>query len=245
LRRFFLAGLLTSEMIITGEDAHHINHVLRMKPADKILVVATDGQVGVAEITGFNEHEVTAVLCETVADHSEPPVRVSLAQGLPKSDKMDYIVQKAVELGVSKLFPIAAERSVVKYDKNKQSARQERWQKIAIEAAKQCRRTSVPAVEPIQSLAELFSVLEPTTAVLMLYEGPAQTGIKDFLRDCQAEEYLVLIGPEGGFSAAEVQLCQQHHVPTITMGPRILRTETASLAALSLILYEKGDLGGC
>ncbi|QJW47718.1 16S rRNA (uracil(1498)-N(3))-methyltransferase [bacterium BFN5] len=245
MRRFFLAGLLTSEVIITGEDAHHISHVLRMKPTDKIMVVATDGQVGIAEITGFTEYEVTAVLCETIVEHNEPPVRISLAQGLPKSDKMDYIIQKAVELGVSRLYPIAAERSVVKYDKNKQAARQARWQKIAVEAAKQCKRSSVPPVEPIQNLEEFFFTLDPATAVLMLYEGPSETGIKEFLRDCQAEDYLVLIGPEGGFSTAEVQLCQQHHVKTVTMGPRILRTETASLAALSLILYEKGDLGGC
>ncbi|MEG6585818.1 16S rRNA (uracil(1498)-N(3))-methyltransferase [Dendrosporobacter sp. 1207_IL3150] len=244
MRRFFIPNPLTSELIINGEDAHHISRVLRMRPSDKILVIDPEGKVAVTEIFCITENQVSCKVCEIVSEYSESPIKVNLAQCLPKSDKMDYIVQKAVELGVTNIYPIAAERSVVKYDKNKQTARQERWQKIAVEASKQCRRSIVPKVEPIQDIASMLSALDEKTVVIMLYEGIAQQGLKNLLAECHAKEYLILIGPEGGFSSDEVKLCEQHKVHTVSIGPRILRTETASLAAVSIVLYDKGDLGG-
>lgn len=244
MRRFFLDQSLSPELIIRGEDAHHISRVLRMKPSDRILVVGNDGQAGVAELVSFCDSEITAVLCEPVEDYSEPPVKVSLAQCLPKSDKMDFIVQKAVELGVNTIYPIAAERSVVKYDSKKRLDRQDRWQKIAAEAAKQCRRNKIPQVAPVQCLQDLFATLGQNATIVMLYEGSTPLGIKAFLKECPTDHVVLLIGPEGGFSPAEVQMCQRHKVVGITMGPRIMRTETAAIAALSIVLYEKGDLGG-
>lgn len=244
MRRFFLPGPLTSEIVIRGEDARHISRVLRMKPADQIVVVAADGEAGIAELTGFSEHEVTALLQKKIAGQNEPPVQVYLGQCLPKSDKMDFIVQKAVELGVKAIFPVAAEHSVVKYDQVKQQDRRQRWQKIAGEAAKQCRRSMVPEVKPVQRLAGLLDSLDDDITVLMLYEGDAPTGIKEFLAKSKADKYLVLIGPEGGFSADEINLCRRSSVQFLTMGPRILRTETAALTAVGIVLYEKGDLGG-
>nr|WP_092068526.1 16S rRNA (uracil(1498)-N(3))-methyltransferase [Dendrosporobacter quercicolus]NSL47128.1 16S rRNA (uracil(1498)-N(3))-methyltransferase [Dendrosporobacter quercicolus DSM 1736]SDL77289.1 16S rRNA (uracil1498-N3)-methyltransferase [Dendrosporobacter quercicolus] len=245
MRRFFLPGPLTPEVVIKGADARHISRVLRMKPADEIVVVSADGQAGIAEITRFNEHEVTALLQRTIAIENEPPVQVLLAQCLPKGDKMDYIVQKAVELGVEAIYPVAAEHSVVKYDQAKRQARRQRWQKIAGEAAKQCQRSTVPEVKPIQGLAELFNSLDDDVTVLMLYEGLAPMGIKEFLTKHEsAGSYLLLIGPEGGFSTAETDFCRRNDVRFLTMGPRILRTETAALTALGIVLYEKGDLGG-
>lgn len=244
MRRFFIDTPLLPEMSISGQDAHHIGRVLRLQVGDHLIVVAPDGSAGKTEITSIEGDEVTLRLMETIAEDKEAPIGVYLAQGLPKSDKMDYIVQKAVELGVKGIFPMAAEHCVVQYDAKKQQARQERWQKIAVEAAKQCGRTVVPTVEPIKKLANILTSLPEETVVIMLYEGQAAHGLKEVLANHSGKAYLLLIGPEGGFSAKEVALCEKHGVCIATMGPRILRTETAALAGVSIVMYEYGDLGG-
>lgn len=244
MRRFFLAAAISPHIEINGEDAHHISRVLRLQTGDNIIVVDYNGQAGIAQITHIAGDAVQLSLQQIINEHKEPPIQVYLAQGLPKGDKMEYIVQKAVELGVSKLIPLATEHSVVKYDEPKKIDRVKRWQKIAVEAAKQCGRTNVPIVEPIQSLNQVLAAAHQDTVRLMLYEGQTQQGLKDVLQHCRASSYLLLIGPEGGFSRQEVSLCQEFHTSIVTMGPRILRTETAALAALTVVMYQCGDLGG-
>ena len=243
MRRFFIETPLLAEVVIQGQDARHITRVLRLQVGDKLILVAPDGSTGIGEITNLGD-EVTLQLLETVIEEKEAPVNVYLAQGLPKSDKMDYIVQKAVELGVRGIYPMAAEHCVVQYDQAKQKTRRERWQKIAVEAAKQCGRAVVPVVEPVASLASILASVDPETIVLMLYEGQAAQGLKQALAERPGKSYLLLIGPEGGFSAKEVALCENHGVMVVTMGPRILRTETAALAGVAVVMYEYGDLGG-
>ena len=243
MRRFFIETPLLAEVAIQGQDARHITRVLRLQVGDKLILVAPDGSTGIGEITNLGD-EVTLQLIETIIEEKEAPVNVYLAQGLPKSDKMDYIVQKAVELGVRGVYPMAAEHCVVQYDQAKQKTRRERWQKIAVEAAKQCGRAVVPVVEPVASLASILASVDPETIVLMLYEGQAAQGLKQALAERPGKSYLLLIGPEGGFSAKEVALCENHGVMVVTMGPRILRTETAALAGVAVVMYEYGDLGG-
>ena len=157
---------------------------------------------------------------------------------------MDYIVQKAVELGVRGVFPMDAEHSVVQYDQAKRNKRLERWQKIAVEAAKQCGRAVIPIVKPIADLTTILASFDVETVILMLYEGQTAQGLKQALAEHHAKNYLLLVGPEGGFSAKEVALCQSHGACIVTLGPRILRTETAALAGVSIVMYEYGDLGG-
>jgi 16S rRNA (uracil1498-N3)-methyltransferase len=231
-------------MFIHGQDAHHISRVLRLQVGDTIVVVAPDGQAATAQIKDLAIDQVTLFLQEAIIEQKEAPVNVYLAQGLPKNDKMDYIVQKAVELGVKAVYPIQMEHSVVQYDSTKKNARRERWQKLSVEAAKQCGRALVPTVEPIQSLAELLAGLPEQVVLIMLYEGQATQGLKQVLAEKPAASYLLLVGPEGGFSAKEVALCQEQGACIVTIGPRILRTETASLAGVAMIMYEYGDLGG-
>lgn len=243
MRRFFIETPLLPEIVIQGQDARHISKVLRLQVGDKLILVAPDGSTGIGVITNLGD-EVTLQLLETIIEEKEAPVNVYLAQGLPKSDKMDYIVQKAVELGVRGIYPMAAEHCVVQYDQAKQKSRRERWQKIAVEAAKQCGRAVVPVVEPVASLANILTSIDPETIVLMLYEGQAAQGLKQALAEHPGKNYLLLIGPEGGFSAKEVALCENHGVFVVTMGPRILRTETAALAGVAVVMYEYGDLGG-
>ena len=244
LRRFFIDDLLADDMVIGGNEAHHMQHVLRLCAGDQVIIVAADGQAGIANIVSLGQRQITLKLLERLTENQEAPVEVVLAQGLPKSDKMDYIVQKAVELGVTAIVPLAADESVVKYDQNKQQARQTRWQKIAFEAAKQCRRNRVPTVGAVQNLRQFLSSVGSDTQIIMLYEGQTPVGIKQALTAQKSRRYVLIIGPEGGFSADEVALAQEKGAQLVTMGPRILRTETAAVAAITVVMYHHGDLGG-
>jgi len=243
VRRVFISGELQEEIKISGSDAHHIIHVLRAKVGHQLIVVDSLRQVAETEIISLAEDHLLLRLGKYLSADTEPPIEVTLAQSLPKGDKMDFIVQKAVELGVSRIIPVAAANCVVKYDEAKRVSRQKKWQKIADEAAKQCGRTLQPVVERVMSLEEVLETSE-AASLFMCYEGEADQPIREFFASSEASRFCVLVGPEGGFSPAEVSLCRQNDVQTVTMGPRILRTETASLAALSLLLYAKGDLGG-
>lgn len=245
MRRFFVDGLLSSRMVITGGDAHHICHVLRLQPGDLVTLADSAGEVGQAVLRSVAPDCVTVELMERLAVNPEPPVRVWLAQGLPKGDKMEYIVQKAVELGVSGIVPVVMEHSVVKYDEAKARTRVERWNKIAAEAAKQCRRGTIPPVEEMTTLPQVLAQDWHDAVLLLLYEGETRLGLRRVLSGPEGSRtFLLFVGPEGGFTPAEAALAHSHGARLITLGHRILRTETASLAALAAIMYECGDLGG-
>lgn len=243
MRRFFIDGPLGDEIIITGQDARHIGRVLRLAPGDELVVAGADGRTGRAVITAVGLTCVTARLEEVLDAAHEPPISVRLAQGLPKGDKLEYIIQKAAELGVAGVIPVAADNCVVRYDGTRQACRQDRWRKIAAEAAKQCGRSAVPAVDRIMTLAEALGTAGSKETIIMLYEGGGDS-LRDILAAGEARDYLLLVGPEGGFSPAEAALARSSGARFATLGPRILRTETASLAALAIVMYEKGDLGG-
>lgn len=244
MRRFFINTPIASEMEIIGDDVRHIGRVLRMKKGDKCIVVASDGQSAKAVINEVGKDTVRLGLEAILHEDKEPPIKVVLVQGLPKSDKMDYIVQKAVELGVDQIIPMAAERSVVHYNNQKQITRVERWQKVAAEAAKQCGRSTIPTVSGIQSFSEILDNFPTDAEIIMLYEGQAKSRLSDVLKNAKTDIFVLLIGPEGGFSADEVNRATESGARIATMGPRILRTETAAVAALTAVLYECGDLGG-
>jgi 16S rRNA (uracil1498-N3)-methyltransferase len=244
MRRFFLNGIISETMELTGTDAHHIARVLRMAVGDNVIIADENERTAKAEITAITDEIVTLSLIEYLEDDSEPTVKVRLAQCLPKSDKMEFIIQKAVELGAVSIQPVNSENCVVKYTADKQAKRVERWQKIAHEAAKQCKRAAVPTVEPIITLKELLSRIDDDETVLFCYEAEDGRTLRQALNTHQAEKYTVLIGPEGGFSPEEARLCQEMGAHPVSLGSRILRTETASLAALTMVLYAHGELGG-
>ena len=244
MRRFLLSDRLADKMIVAGGEAHHMLRVLRLAAGDQVVVVDPVGQAAVARITQASDTEVFLSMETMLEEEREAPITIRLAQGLPKSDKMDFIVQKAVELGISEIIPMEADTSVVRYDAAKQQNRRERWQKIAAEAAKQCQRTIVPNVAAVQDLAKLLAATGGETQIIVLYEGQVPLGLKQALREKPGNDYLLIIGPEGGLSSREVQLAQERGAAIVTMGPRILRTETAALAAIAAVMYEHGDLGG-
>ena len=157
---------------------------------------------------------------------------------------MDQIVQKAVELGIKGIFPLQTSHCIVRYDLTKQAEKLRRWQKISQEAAQQCGRGLVPAIGPFLSLTELFDRTPAEVRVLLLYEGAGREGLRSILANDLCGAWVLVVGPEGGLSETEASYCRDRGARIAGLGPRILRTETAGLAALAAILYECGDLGG-
>ena len=245
MRRLFYKGLLADTIEITGGDAHHLMHVMRAKAGQEIIVVDDENQVALMEMTAFREEAVTLALKERLAADTESPLDLVLAQCLLKADKMDYVVQKAVELGVTKIIPVKSQNCVVRYDAKKAAARQERWQKIAAEAAKQCGRTALTEVTPITDLANLLvdnGSIE-STEIVFCYENEAENTVNSCLQAAKGKRLLLLIGPEGGFTLEEAAQVQNSGGKAVTLGPRILRAETAAVAAITVAQYENGDLG--
>jgi len=245
MRRLFYKGLLADTIEITGSDAHHLMHVMRAKAGQEVTVVDDEGSVACMEMTAFREDAVTLVLKERLAANTESPLELVLAQCLLKADKMDYVVQKAVELGVTEIVPVKSHNCVVRYDAKKAAARQARWQKIAEEAAKQCGRTALTEVTPIMDLSNLLkenSGMEDTE-IVFCYENEDETTVKSCLQAAKGKRLILLIGPEGGFILDEAQAVQEAGGKAVTLGPRILRAETAAVAAVTVAQYENGDLG--
>lgn len=230
-------------MQVDGEAARHLGLSLRMAVGDRLGVAGQDGRCGEAEIIAMTIDTVTLKLLGYV-DPQEPPVDVWLVQALPKADKMDQIIAKAVELGVKGIIPLQAEHCVVRYDDAKQADKLRRWQKIAQEAAQQSGRGIIPQVGPFLTLEKLFARQLPDSRVVFLYEGTGCQSLRQVISQSGCKAWLVLVGPEGGWSKAEAEFCRQSGAFLTGLGPRILRTETAGIAALAAIMYESGDLGG-
>lgn len=244
--RFFLETKYGPQLAITGGDAWHISKVLRLQPGDRVQVVTDDGITALAAISSLAKDRVELQPLELLAQQQEPRVEVTLAQGLAKGEKMEAIIRRAVELGVAAIVPLALEHSVVRLQGARAQARQQRWQKIAQAAAAQAQRQRVPKVALPLTLAELLAADNSPTR-LLCYECEDGRGLKSALQAAAQEgrlqKLLLIIGPEGGISPAEYALCQQAGVESVSLGHRILRVETAALAALSAIYYASGDLG--
>ena len=246
MHRFFVEKAYSGEMYIEGGDARHISKVLRMQPGDKLQVVSDDGVTALAEIISLAGEGVRVRCLEKLAELHEPSVKVYLAQGLAKGEKMDFIVQKAVELGATGIIPVAMEHSVVRLEGDKAAKKVERWQKIAEAAAKQSKRDIIPKVLPVQNMRELLR--NNTCAVkIMAYECEDRTSLKQALQQArkqgQLDSLLLIIGPEGGISPGELGVALEAGAVPVSLGKRILRAETAGLVAMSAIFYETGDLG--
>lgn len=228
------------EIIITGTDVNHIRNVLRMKIGEKLEISDGNNKKYLCEIRNMSSETVTADILEVKSTDSESACRIVLFQGLPKSDKMDWIVQKSVELGVSEIVPMATRRAVVKLDEKKARKKQERWQTIAESAAKQAGRGIIPEIKAVSDFSEALSYAGKLDHILIPYElaeGMNETR-KQFASLKKGESIGIFIGPEGGFEVEEVQSAVEvaGAVP-VTLGKRILRTETAGLFVLSVLSY--------
>ena len=224
--------------VIDGEDGRHIARSLRMHTGDALTLSDSAGTDYTGEIESITGDTVMVRLTDKFKNRSEPTLRVTLYPGMPKADKLELITQKAVELGVTKIVPVLTSRSVSRPDAKSVSKKQERLQRIALEAAKQSGRGIIPE---IGKMTDLESALKTAPGKkILFYEGGGEA--LGTLVSPDEAEVSVFIGPEGGFDAAEVQLAKQYGAAPATLGPRILRTETAPLAALSVLMYITGNM---
>lgn len=241
MHRFFVAEDQIADQIITiiGTDVNHIKNVLRMKPREEILISSGGNLEYTCYIEEITATAVTAAIMYTQETGLELKSRIYLFQGLPKSGKMELIIQKAVELGAYEIVPVASGRAVVKLDHRKAAAKQKRWQGIAESAAKQARRMIIPEVTKVMSFPEAVAYARELDVTLMPYELATDISrTKAVLNELVPGQSIgVFIGPEGGFTAAEAELARQNEITAITLGKRILRTETAGITMLSILMF--------
>lgn len=228
-------------IVITGSDVNHIKNVLRMKIGEEIAVSnGIDGREYRCGIEEYTEGEVICTLRFIKEEGVELPSQIYLFQGLPKADKMELIVQKAVELGVYEVIPVAAKRCVVKLDEKKAVAKVGRWQGIAEAAAKQSKRGVIPKVHSVMPMKEAIACAQSMDIRLIPYElAQDMERTKELIGAVRpGQRVAVFIGPEGGFEESEVQAALEAGIEPVTLGRRILRTETAGLTVLSWLMYQ-------
>lgn len=223
--------------VITGEDVKHISKVLRMQPGDAVMLSDGEGFEYRAEITGISRERAELRCGEKTPCAAEPKRRITLYQGIPKAGKMELIIQKCVELGVSEIVPAAAERSVVRIKPEEYEARRTRYQRVSYEAAKQSGRGVIPEIGELTTFKT--ADLSRHDLILIAYEDERQTTLKSTLREnTAAKDIALIIGPEGGLEESEVKSLESRGGRAVSLGRRILRTETAGMAAIAMILYE-------
>lgn len=224
---------------IEGTDVNHIKNVLRMKEKDKLLISNGTDKDFLCEILSISSQSVLCKIIDVDLEGTELPSKIYLFQGLPKADKMELIIQKAVELGVHEIIPVDTKRSVVKLDEKKAENKIKRWQQISLSAAKQSKRIIIPNIHKIMSFKEALEYASGFEYNLIPYENAK--GMEDTKKAVEAikphTSIGIFIGPEGGFDEAEISLAISNGVLPVTLGKRILRTETAGIAALSVIMF--------
>ena len=238
------AGKKDGRYFIVGNDFNHIKNVLRMNIGEQFLVSCQDTS-DLCEIEAIESDTVVAKIIKENYQTTNLPISIHLFQGLPKSDKMELIIQKAVELGISEITPVAMKRSIVKIDDKKKKAKTGRWQSIAEAAAKQSKRTSIPTVNEVLSYKEMLNVARGLDLLLVPYEcAEGMAATKEALSQIKSGMSVgIIIGPEGGFEEKEIDQAIEIGGKVISLGSRILRTETAAITAMAMcMLYSEMEL---
>lgn len=241
--RFFVEKdrVFDGQVSIVGEDAHHVARSLRMAVGEQITVCDTEGREYLCEITSFDgDAEVLAKILSVSESENEPPIYIRLFQALPKGDKLDTIIQKAVECGASEIIPFQSERCVVRIKDAAEDRKTERRRRIAVEAAKQCRRSRLPEVSAAVSFNEAIELATASELCLFCYEGEGTQPLGRILREREAlpRSVSIVVGSEGGFSEAEARAAAEKGATMTGLGKRILRTETASGFVLACLVME-------
>ena len=235
-----------TRVVITGNDVNHIKNVLRMQPGEEIAVSnGEDGKEYRCGIETLGEDEIVCSLRFVKEDGVELSSKIYLFQGLPKADKMELIVQKAVELGVYEIIPVSTKRAVVKLDEKKAKSKITRWQTISEAAAKQSKRRIVPQIHTVMSFKEAVNYAKDMPVKLIPYElAEGMEKTRELINGLKpGQDIAIFIGPEGGFEESEIQLALENGMEPITLGKRILRTETAGFTVLSWIMYQLEGIG--
>ena len=238
--------IVDDKIKIVGNDVNHIKNVLRKKEKDSLVICNTSNEKDyLVDILKIKDEEIECKIVEELLDNVESNIKVTIMQGLPKSDKMELIIQKSVELGAYDITPVEMKRCVVKLTEKDKQKKIIRWQKISEVASKQCGRNIIPKINEVTSIKNICNLIKQYDIVLVAYENESKTTIKEELQEIKkmynSEEIIkiaVIIGPEGGIDEEEIELLRNNGAKTITLGKRILRTETVALNILSVIIYE-------
>lgn len=245
--KFFVksSNIVDDKIIIDDQNVNHIKNVLRLQVGDEIIINDRQGHDYKCIINAIEGSQIITHIDSVTACSSEPSTQVTLFQSLIKGEKMEWVIQKAVEIGVAKIVPLCTSRCVVKLDSpKKMTAKIERWNKIAEAAAKQSGRGIVPEVTyPMYFDEGLQYVKENHILSIIPYEKEHEQGIRGVLQSTTSQEVGIFIGPEGGFTEEEVEKAIETHIHSVSLGSRILRSETASLVTLTNIMYEMGEMG--
>lgn len=244
--KFFVAEnqINNNKITIIGNDVNHIKNVLRQKSGDKITICDTSKEQDyLCEIDKIEEKSIGCNIIEKLENNTESNVKVTIFQGLPKADKMELVIQKSVELGVYDITPLQMKRCVVKLNEKDKAKKIQRWQKISEVAAKQCGRNIIPKINNIVNVKEVCNLCNEYDIVLIAYENEKENTLKKELKnlkklDKEEIKVAVIIGPEGGIAPEEIKMFEENGAKIITLGNRILRTETVALSVLSIIMYE-------
>lgn len=235
-----------NQIIILGQDVNHIKKVLRAKIGDELQICnSQNGKNFLCEIDNLEEEKIICQIKEKIQEQVESNIEVTIFQGLPKADKMEYIIQKSVELGVYDITPVEMKRCVVKLNEKDKSKKIERWQKISEVAAKQCGRDIIPQINNIINIKNICNLIQKYDMVLVAYENEEKNTLKEQLENIKKQNNSkskvkigIIIGPEGGLEEKDVETLKENGAKVITLGRRILRTETVALNVLSIIMYE-------
>jgi len=239
--RFFVREDQIGEETITiyGADVNHIKNVLRMRVGEELLISASTEKEYHCKISELSKEEVICEITDIDGESKELPSKIYLFQGLPKSEKMELIIQKAVELGAFAIVPVEMKRCVVKLEEKKKDTRQKRWQAIAESAAKQAKRSIIPEVMPVMTYKQALAFAKQLDVILLPYEEAENMQMtRDVFSAIKKGQSIgIFIGPEGGFAPSEVEDAVAAQAKSITLGKRILRTETAGMTVLSILMY--------
>jgi 16S rRNA (uracil1498-N3)-methyltransferase len=243
--RFYLPrkNLHDSRGVLHGQELAHLRKVLRLVPGDRVTVFDESGWEHEAIIRGLTAQRGEIEILRSYQAERESPLRLTVAVGLTKGEKIDFVVEKATELGAQTIVPFTSAFSVPKLDDKKIASRTERWRKIALSAVKQCGRTRVPEILPLSEFKTVVSGDWPATLKLFFWENEQRQSLyQAHAAHSNVRSLLLAVGPEGGFTAQEAELAQSHGFEPVKLGPRVLRAETAAVAALSLVQSLWGDL---
>ena len=249
--KFFVKNNQIKEdrIIIIGEDVNHIKNVLRLKVDDNIQICNSDtAQNYTCGISKLNDNSIECIIYNKIESNSESDIDITIFQGIPKADKMELIIQKCVELGVNQITPVEMKRCIAKIEDKAKNKKIERWQKISEVAAKQCGRDKLPKINNVINVKNICNIICEYDIVLLAYENEEINTLKNEiykLKNIENKEIKIgiIIGPEGGLEKEEVDVLKGNGAKVITLGKRILRTETVGFVLTSIIMYELGDLG--
>lgn len=244
MQKFFVEEnqIENDKIIIIGEDVKHISSVLRMQKGEQILIGSKETlETYLTEIEQIEKEKVLAKIIEKLDTQTESNVEIDLYQGLPKADKMELIIQKTTEIGISKVTPVDMVRCIVKLDEKDTKKKIERWQKVAEGAAKQSKRSKIPEIKNKIKIKDLENIISQYDAFIVAYEEENEITLKQELKKLREQEKYkigILVGPEGGITKEEIEKLTSYNAKVVTLGKRILRTETAPIVLTSNIIYE-------